>query len=53
MNLQIEVKNHYGQDHIYVKNPIEREAISTLTGKKTISKQDIAALETLGVYVTV
>tara|TARA_B100000029_G_C17547298_1_gene948887 strand:+ start:157 stop:336 length:180 start_codon:yes stop_codon:yes gene_type:complete len=53
MTINIELKTHYGQQHIYVVDEVEAKAISQLTGKKTISKNDIAALETLGVYVNV
>ena len=47
MNIMYFRKNVYGQDLLYVVGP-EAKDIQTLTGKKTIDRRDIAALETLG-----
>ena len=47
MNIMYFRKSVYGQDLLYVVGP-EAKDIQTLTGKKTIDRRDIAALETLG-----
>jgi hypothetical protein len=41
----------YGNSLIYVCNEAQAKAIRTLTGKKTINQNDIAALKVLGVEV--
>jgi hypothetical protein len=46
-NIMYYRKNVYGQDLLYIVGA-EGDAIKTLTGKKTIDRRDIAALETLG-----
>lgn len=45
--INIEVKEHYGTQHIYVISE-HNEAIQQLTGRKTITKSDIVALKKLG-----
>jgi len=47
MNIKYYRKNIYGQDLLYIVGT-EGKAIQTLTGKKTIDRRDIAALESLG-----
>ena len=46
MTIEYRVKNVYGNEMIY---PITHsESLMSLTGKKTIDKKDIKALETMG-----
>ena len=47
MNIKYYRKNVYGQDLLYIVGA-EGDAIKALTGKKTIDRRDIAALESLG-----
>ena len=47
MNIMYFKKNVYGQDLLYVVGA-EGDAIKTLTGKKTVDRRDLAALEALG-----
>ena len=49
MNNKIEyyVKNNYGNKQYYIVGDIAK-TISNLTGKKTVSKQDMVNLEKLG-----
>lgn len=42
------IKENYGTKHRYIVEPRVAEAISTLTGRKTLSDSDIQALEVLG-----
>ena len=53
MTIQIEIKYHYGNECLYIINEAEAQAVRSLTGKKTISRQDIKALEVLGIKVEV
>lgn len=50
MRVQIEIRNNYGNEAIYVVSS-HASAIRTLTGKKTISRADIQALQDLGLMV--
>ena len=51
--IKVEVKNNYGSEAIYIVSS-QSSAIKTLTGKKTISRTDISALQDLGfVFETV
>ena len=51
--IKVEVKNNYGSEAIYIVSS-QSSAIRTLTGKKTISRTDISALQDLGfVFETV
>ena len=50
MRIQIEIRNNYGNEAIYVVSS-HSSAISQLTGKKTISRADIQALQDLGLMV--
>lgn len=43
----VEVKPSYGTQWVYVVSN-HKEAIETLTGKKTVSPEDIQALKVLG-----
>ena len=45
--IELEVRSNYGNEAIYVVSS-HSSAIRALTGKKTISRQDIEALTALG-----
>ena len=47
MRVEIEARSNYGNEAIYVVSS-HASAIRTLTGKKTISRQDVEALAALG-----
>ena len=42
------IKSTYGNDRMYVSDPVIAQAIATLTGDKTLSFKAISALECLG-----
>ncbi len=46
--IEVTMKSVYGQDLIYVLDPDVHKNIQTLTGRKTLTKSDIAALKNLG-----
>jgi hypothetical protein len=48
MKIEIKHKNVYGNDQMYVCNPIVKEAISDLTGTKTLLPRHVEALKALG-----
>ena len=50
-NIETQVKTAFGKTLHYVTDPTLAAALTSLTGKKTINENDIAALETLGVAV--
>jgi len=50
MRIQIEIRNNYGNEAIYIVSS-HASAVSQLTGKKTISRADIQALQDLGLMV--
>ena len=52
MTIELELKNVYGNELIYIKDEQAKDAVQTLTGKKTIDYQDINALESLGLTFT-
>ena len=45
--IKVKVKQNYGTDAVYVVSK-HREAISRLTGRKTVTESDISALRALG-----
>jgi hypothetical protein len=51
LEIHVVVKSVYGNDLIYVVEPWAAAYISTLTGKKTVTKHDIEALKGLGIEV--
>ena len=51
MTIKTQPKTAFGKTLHYVTDPVQAQALSSLTGKKTINENDIAALETLGVAV--
>lgn len=48
MNIQIEIKNVYGNELIYVIEPDCARTIQKLTGRKTLTRSDIQAFKDLG-----
>lgn len=50
-NIKVTVKSHYGTDHIYITSE-HSEAVTALTGKKTLTENDMRALKALGFHVT-
>jgi hypothetical protein len=51
MQIQVKRKNVYGNELIYVCNPTHADIIRKLTGKKTVSEQDLSLLQMLGVEI--
>ena len=50
-NIETQPKTAFGKTLHYVTDPVQAQALSSLTGKKTINDKDIANLETLGIAV--
>ena len=50
-NIKTVTSTAFGRTLHYVLDPKQAAALTSLTGKKTINENDIAALETLGVAV--
>jgi hypothetical protein len=48
MNIEIEIKNHYGNQLHYVKDKKLAEILSRLTSRKTLTLDDIDNLKKLG-----
>lgn len=48
MNIQIEIKNVYGNELIYVTASETAKTIQKLTGRKTLTRRDIQAFKELG-----
>jgi hypothetical protein len=53
MEIYIITKNVYGNDLFYVKNKFAATVVKRLTGRKTVSRQNIDDLSLLGVKVRV
>jgi hypothetical protein len=53
MTIEISAKAVYGKTLYYVVTASAKEAISVLTGKKTVTAEQIEALRTLGFNVKV
>ena len=51
MTIKTQPKTAFGQTLHYVTDPTQAQALSSLTGKKTINEKDIANLKTLGIAV--
>jgi hypothetical protein len=51
-NIKIKITTSYGNKRIYIVDDTARH-INQLTGKTTISREDISALESLGFTFTV
>ena len=50
-NIKTVKSQAFGRTLHYVLDPVYAEALTSLTGKKTINEKDIKNLETLGVAV--
>ena len=50
-NIKTVQSKAFGRTLHYVLDPVYAEALTSLTGKKTINDKDIANLETLGIAV--
>ena len=50
-NIKTTVKTAFGRSLHYVEDPVYADALTRLTGKKTINEKDIANLKTLGIAV--
>ncbi len=51
MNIETETRSAFGTVRHYVKDPIQADAIKTLTGKLTVNDKDLVALQLLGLTV--
>ena len=51
MTIKTHPKTAFGKTLHYVTDPSQAQALSSLTGKKTINEKDIANLKTLGIAV--
>ena len=50
-NIKTQTKTAFGQVRHYVIDPIQADAIKTLTGKLTVNDKDLIALQMLGLNV--
>ena len=51
MTIKTQPKTAFGKTLHYVTDPVQAQALTSLTGKKTINDKDIANLKTLGIAV--
>ena len=51
MTIKTQPKTAFGKTLHYVTDPVYADALTRLTGKKTINETDIANLKTLGITV--
>ena len=50
-NIKTQTKTAFGQVRHYVIDPVQADAIKTLTGKLTVNDKDLIALQMLGLNV--
>ena len=50
-NIKTTTKTAFGQVRPYVPDPVQADALKTLTGKITVSDSDLIALQMLGLQV--
>jgi len=50
-NIQTQPKTAFGRTLHYVTDPVQADALQTLTGKKTLTDKDITCLQMLGLNV--
>ena len=50
-NIKTQTKTAFGQVRHYVIDPVQADAIKTLTGKLTVNDKDLVALQLLGLNV--
>ena len=48
MNIKVYCQTHHGTTRTYIKDETVKDAVMTLTKKKTIDRNDMRALEALG-----
>ena len=51
MNIETQSRTAFGQVRHYVVDPVQADAIKTLTGKLTVNDNDLIALMQLGLTV--
>ena len=51
MNIDTQSRTAFGQVRHYVVDPVQADAIKTLTGKLTVNDKDLVALQMLGLNV--
>ena len=51
MPIKTQPKTAFGKTLPYVTDPVQAQALTSLTGKKTINEKDIENLKTLGIAV--
>ena len=50
-NIKTQTKTAFGQVRHYVVDPVQADALKTLTGKLTVNDKDLVALQLLGLTV--
>ena len=50
-NIETQPKTAFGKTLHYVTDPVQADAIKTLTGKLTVNDKDLVALQLLGLNV--
>jgi hypothetical protein len=50
-NIQTQDKTAFGRTLHYVTDPVQADALQSLTGKKTLTDKDIVSLQLLGLHV--
>ena len=50
-NIETQVKTAFGRSLHYVDDPVYADALTRLTGKKTLTDRDIVSLQMLGLQV--
>ena len=50
-NIKTQSKTAFGQVRHYVVDPVQADALKTLTGKLTVSDKDLVALQLLGLSI--
>ena len=51
VNIETQSKTAFGTVRHYVVDPVQADAIKTLTGKKTVNDKDLVALQLLGLTI--
>jgi len=51
--IKFQEKKHYGRLYIYAKDEYAQLAILNLTGRKTVTEQDMTSLKDLGVEIEI
>ena len=50
-NIETQAKTAFGRTLHYVIDPVQQDALQSLTGKKTLTERDIVSLQMLGLQV--